>query len=231
MNDTLIIISFLAFYFSPVFYQIGIVIKENKQGNKIPLRRLKNILKYSFLILTPLLLGFAALTHTNYLDYEKPITYDKIDQITFENFRGLEFFKKSLYGNKRFAYVVVSMESEIKEDYVVIKSLFHPSRSFVYNSYSNSKELLTHEMYHFKIMELYVRKIKKCISELKNNKKDQIKDIINQKKIEEREFQQQYDYDTFHSYVFSEQKKYEKQIDSLLNLLSEFENPQIKLNE
>jgi hypothetical protein len=80
-------------------------------------------------------------------------------------------------------------------------------------------------------MELYVRKIKKSISELKNNKKDQIKDIINQKKIEEREFQQQYDYDTFHSYVFSEQKKYEKQIDSLLNLLSEFENPQIKLNE
>lgn len=231
MNDILIIFLFLAIYFSPVFYQLGIVIKESKRGNKVPLNRLKKFLKYSFLILAPFTLGFAALTHTNFLDYEKPLTYDKIDEITFENFRGLEFFKKSLYGNKRFAYVVVTIESEINEDQVMVKSLFHPSRSFVYNSHSTSKELLSHELYHFKITELFARKAKHTISGLKNPKKNKIQDIIRQKNIEEREFQYQYDYDTFHSYVFSEQKKYERNVDSLLNLLIKFEKPIIKLND
>ncbi len=207
MNDILIVSLFLAIYFSPVFYQLGIVIRENKRGNKVPLRKLKKFLKYSFFILTPLAIGFAALTHTNFLDYEKPLTYDKIDEITFENFRGLEFFKKSLYGNKRFAYVVVTIESEISEDQVMVKSLFHPSRSFVYNSHSTSKELLSHELYHFKITELFARKTKHTISGLENPEKSKIKDIIRKKIVEEREFQYQYDYDTFHSYVFSEQKK------------------------
>jgi len=230
MNDTIIIILFLVIYFFPVFYQLVIVIKESKRGNKIPLKKLKKFLKYSFIILMPLGIGFVTLININFLDYEKPITYDKIDTITFENFRGLEFFKKSLYGNRRFAYVVVTIESEINEDFVTVKSLFHPSRSFVYNSHSNSKELLSHELYHFKITELFTRRAKQLISELKSPKTKEIEDIIELKKIEEREFQYTYDYDTFHSYVYSEQKKYERNVDSLLNLLSEFEKPTITLN-
>lgn len=231
MNETLIIILFIGIYFSPVFYQLVTVIKENKRGNKLPLNRLKNFLKYSLVIFIPLVLGFTALTHTNYLDYEKPLTYDKINEITFENFRGLEFFKKSLYGNKRFAYVVVTIESKIDNDQVTIKSLFHPSQSFVYNSHTTSKELLSHELYHFKITELFVRQAKHDISELKNANKNKIKDIIRQKRMKENEYQNQYDYDTFHSYVYSEQKKYERNVDSLLNLLIQFEKPTIKLND
>ncbi|MEP2278468.1 hypothetical protein [Maribacter sp.] len=231
MNDSLVIIIFLMIYFSPVLYQFRIVIKENKRGNKIPLKRFKKIIKYSFLILLPLIIGFAILTHTNFLDYEKPQTYDKIDHLTFKNFRGLEFFKKSLYGNEKFAYVVVTIESEVNDDSVTVKSLFHPSRSFVYNTQSNNKELLSHELYHFKITELYVRKIKQAILELKKPHKEEIEKIIQKKTIEEREFQRKYDYETFHSYVYSEQKKYERNVDSLLNLLSEFENPTIKLDD
>jgi len=231
MNDILIIVFFLSIYFSPVFYQLIIVIKETKKGNRIPLKNLKKILKYSFFILTPFIIGFAILSHTNFIDYEKPITYDKIDTITFENFRGLEFFKKSLHGNEHFAYVVVTIESEINKDNVVIKSLFHPSRSYVYNSHSNSKELLTHEMYHFKITELFARKAKQRISKLKKGEQNKIKEIIRDIKNKERKYQHKYDYETFHSYVFSEQKKYEKTIDSLLNLLTEFKNPKIELND
>lgn len=231
MNEVLIIIIFLVIYFSPVLYQLRIVILENKRGNKIPLKKFKKILTYSFLILLPFLIGFAILTHTNFLNYQKPQTYDKIDNLTFKNFRGLEFFKKSLYGSKKFAYVVVTIESEVNDSSVTVKSLFHPSRSFVYNSQSNNKDLLSHELYHFKITELYVRKIKQTISELNNPQKKKIEEIIRIKIIEEREFQHKYDYETFHSYVFSEQKKYERNVDSLLNLLSEFKNPTIKLND
>lgn len=119
-------------YFSPAFYQLYLLLKERKEENKKLLKRLLRFTRYSFLILLLTSIVFGVLSHTNYLNYEKPMTFDKYDQITFENFRGLEFFKKSLYGNKRFAYVVTSIDSEIDDNSVTVQSLFHPSRSFVY---------------------------------------------------------------------------------------------------
>ncbi|MBP2834193.1 hypothetical protein J8281_18490 [Aquimarina sp. U1-2] len=231
MKENVIGILILILYFSPVLYQLVIVLKEYKAGNRKPFKKLKRFLKVSFLILIPILIIFVILSHTNYLNYESPITYDRIDQITFENFRGIEFFKKSLYGNKRFAYVVTSIESDIDGNEVTVQSYFHPSRSFVYNNHSTSKELLSHELYHFKITELYTRKLKKKLSNLKTNNTAVIEEIISNTRIEERSYQKQYDYDTFHSYVYGEQKKYEKIIDSLLNLLSKFKQPKVIIND
>ena len=230
MNDILLAILIVLVYFSPVLYQLVIVIKETKKGNRIPLKKLLKFLKYSFLILFPLLVVFVILSHTNFLNYEKPLTYDKFDDITFENFRGLEFFKKSLYGSERFAYVVVTIDAEIDENSVVVQALFHPSRSFVYNAHSNSEELLTHEKYHFKITELFARRARQKVSKLSSFSSDKIKTIVDQARKEERSFQKKYDFDTFHSYVYSEQKKYQKEVDSLVSLLSEFENPKITID-
>lgn len=227
MNEKLIIIVLVLLYFSPVFYQLVIVIKENKNGNNVPLKKFKKFTLYSFAMIIPVIIAFVILSHTNFLNYEKPMTFDKYDQITFENFRGLEFFKKSLYGNERFAYVVTSIESDIKDNSVMVQSLFHPSRSFVYKRNIHSEELLTHEKYHIKITELFARKAREKISKLNRFEKDEIKGIILETRKREREFQKEYDYNTFHSYVLSEQKRYEKEIDSLLNLLTEYKNPKI----
>lgn len=231
MNEKAIATLLLLLYFSPVFYQLSIVIKERKRGNRIPLKKFFKFIKYSSIVLGISLVIFFTLSHTNYLDYERPMTYDKYNKITFENFRGLEFFKKSLYGNKRFAYVVTSIESTIENNAVTVESLFYPSRSFVYNNHSDSKELLSHEKYHIKITELYARKAKKRISELTVFDKNEIKNILENIEIEERAFQKKYDYDTFHSYVYGEQKKYEKKIDSLLKLHVEFEKPKISIHD
>ncbi len=231
MNDILIVILFLMVYFSPVFYQLSIVIKESKRGNKLPLKRFKRVFKYSLIIFLPLALGFGILNYVNILNYESPITYDRVNEITFENFRGLEFFKKSLYGNKRFAYVVTTFRSDIDNDSVSVEALFHPSRSFVYNSHTDSKELLSHEIYHFRITELYARKAKKKIATLRSPNKKDVRNVIEQTWKEERNFQVKYDFDTFHSYVFSEQKRYERAIDSLLTLHSEYQKPKVSLNE
>lgn len=231
MNDNLIFALFILIFYAPIFYQLIIVIKESKKGNKKPLKKLKKLLKYTFIIIIPIILITGILSHTNYLDYEKPLTFESYDQITFKNFRGLEFFKKSFYGSKRFAYVVTSIESEISDNSVVVESLFYPSRSFVYKKNTNSKELLSHEKYHIKITELFTRKAKEEILKLNQFEKNKIKSIINNTKREERKYQQEYDYNTFHSYVLSEQKKYEKEIDSLLNLLSEYKQPKIQFND
>ena len=228
MNENVIATLILLVYFSPVFYQLRIVIKESKRGNPIPLKKFLKFLKYSFLILIPILIGFAALSHTNFLNYERPLTFDKYDQITFENFRGVEFFKKSLYGSERFAYVVTSIESDIDDNSVTVQSLFYPSRSFVYKKSTNSKELLSHEKYHIKITELFTRKAKEKISNLNQFEKAKIEEIIKEAKKDARKFQKEYDYNTFHSYVLSEQKRYEKEVDSLLNLLTEYKKPKIQ---
>jgi len=169
------------------------------------------------------------LNRVNFLNYKKPMTYDTIGQISLNDFRGLEFFKKSLYGNERFAYVVTTTEVDIDEKSVSVYTLFHPSRSFVYNRKSKSEELLTHEMYHFKITELFSRKIKQEIALLKNTSKNNIDEIVNSNYQKERQYQTSYDKDTFHSYVLKEQKKYEKEVDSLLYLLREFKHSKIKL--
>lgn len=231
MNDNLIITLAIILLFSPVIHQWYLLLKERKAENKKALKKLFRLTKYSFLILIFTSIIFGILSHTNFLNYEKPITFDKFDKITFENFRGLEFFKKSLYGNERFAYVVTSIETEINENSVTVQSLFHPSRSFVYKTNTNSEELLTHEKYHIKITELFSRKAKAKISNLKKFNKNKIEGIIREVKTNERAFQKKYDYDTFHSYVFSEQKKYEKEVDSLLTLLKEYKKPKITINE
>lgn len=231
MVEKLIVILILVLFFIPIFYHLFSILKEQKGENKAIPKRFVGFAKYGVLALIILVLFFGTINHTNYLDYEKPLTFDNYEQITFENFRGLEFFKKTLYGNKRFAYVVTTFDTKIEDSFVIVRSLFHPSRSFVYKKNTNSRELLIHEKYHIKITELFTRKAKKKITNLDNFGKDKIKRIINESKKEEREFQDKYDYDTYHSYVLSEQKRYEKEIDSLLDLLIEYKEPKIQINE
>ena len=189
----------------------------------------KSILKKVLLPLFIISVMFLALNRVNFLDYEKPIPYNKINQITFENFRGFEFFQKSLYGNEHFAYVKTTIEYEFENDSIKIESFFHPSSSYVYNKKVFSKDLLRHEMFHFKITELYVRIAKNKISQLSNLDKEKIKGLIQETKNKECDYQIKYDDDTFHSYVESEQKKYEKEIDSLLYLYSKFQTPKIHI--
>ena len=181
--------------------------------------------------LTVMVVFFLTLKHVNFLDYEIPISFDKINHITFQNFRGLEFFEKSLFGNEHFAYVKTSIDYEFEKDSIKIESFFHPSSSYVYNKNTNSKDLLRHEMYHFRIAELYVRIAKNRITQLKVSNKNKIKDLIEATKEEENDFQAKYDDDTFHSYVLSEQKKYEANVDSLLYLYSRFQKPKIYIHE
>ena len=128
---------------------------------------------------------FFTLTRVNFLDYQKPISFDKINQITFADFRGLEFFQKSLYGNEHFAYIKTTIDYEIEKDSIKIESFFHPSSSYVYNKKTFSNDLLRHEMYHFRITELYVRIAKNKISKLIKPPTEKIKDLI--KEIEKEE--------------------------------------------
>ena len=226
-RENLIGITICAIILSPAIYQLIVVIIQFKKGKTINWKKIKKITLALILFIIISLLFIIKLNEINFLNYKKPITYDKINQITLNDFRGFEFFKKSLYGNERFAYIVTSIEIDVTDESINIYSLFHPSKSFVYNRKSKSRELLNHEMYHFKITELFTRKIKKEIDILKNKTIENIDEIVNNNLKKEKTYQIAYDKDTFHSYVLKEQKKYEKNIDSLLYLLKEFKNSKI----
>lgn len=196
---------------------------------KVSFRKILKINLFVFLIVSILTLS---LNYINFLDYEKPIPYKEVERISFENFRGFEFFKKELYGNKHFAYVYTTINLDAFNDEALeINSYFHPSRSFVYDKKSRSSDLLTHEIYHFKITEIFARKVRKEIILNNIRDKSKIEEIISKNIILENKFQKEYDYDTFHSYVLKEQKKYEKTIDSILNSLNKYKNSNIKLYE
>ena len=212
--------------FSPVFYDLFQLIRKIHLG-EISGKRLK---KYLFRTLSFLVLSFLlilGLNHTNVLNYESPIPYSEIDRVSFENFRGLEFFRKRFKGNYRYAYIVTSIEHDIKKNKVIIETFFHPSRSYVFKRDAFNKELLNHELYHFKITELYARKMRRDIKELSSYDEKHIYSIIDKYKKAERRYQKQYDLDTYHSYVRKQQVRYENEIDSLISSLKDFANTRI----
>lgn len=224
-EEKITVIIFSAIYLPLIILQFLIYIGKIK----IPKLNFKKILFTNLIILVLGIIGIGILSHTNYLDYEKPIPYSEYDRINFQNFRGLELFKKEFQGSKYFAYVVTSIEVNNKNNSV--EAYFHPSRSFVYNNKSASSDLLTHELYHFKITEIFARKTRKEIIEKKISSFDERKEILNQNLIEEQNFQELYDYETYHSYVYSKQREFEKRIDSLLLTLNKYKNPKLSYNE
>jgi hypothetical protein len=196
---------------------------------KIPKLNFRKILVLNLFLIVFIAVGITVVSHTNYLDYEKPIPYSEYNRIGFKNFRGLELFKKKFYGSKYFAYVVTSIDLNESDGSLVAH--FHPSRSFVYSKKSKSEDLLTHELYHFKITEIYARKARQEIIENKIIDFSKRKEILTKNLIEEQQFQKLYDYETDHSYVYFRQKKFEKNIDSLLQVLNLYKNPKISTNE
>lgn len=228
MKNNYHIIVLLVILYSPILFDLINFFRKASLG-QIPKKRVRRYLVRLFAILFVSAGIVLSLNRVNYLNYESPIPFSRYDEIDFQNFRGLEFFRKSLHGNPRFAYVYTSIATDIEDDVVYVESFFHPSRSYVYNRNSYSKELLRHELYHFRITELYGRRIRKNLSLVSNNDRDKIESIIVNLKREERVYQLRYDSDSYHSYVSKEQKKYEHEIDSLISSLHDYSSTKITI--
>jgi hypothetical protein len=221
-GEKIIIIGFSSFYI--IIFIIELILFLFKI--KIPKFSLKKVLLFNLILLFIGIISLLILSHTNYLDYEKPIPFTEYKRIGFKNFRGIELFKKEFNGSKYFAYVVTSIELNKKNN--TVEAYFHPSKSFVYNKKSSSIDLLTHELYHFKITEIFARKTRKEIIEKNITNFEEKERILNKNLIDEDDFQKKYDFETYHSYVFSKQKEFERRIDSLLLTLEIYKNPKLK---
>lgn len=183
---------------------------------------MKTILLVTFLSI--LILSFTALFEVNYLNYSSPIPYSQIKTITFSDFKGLKKPAQTLDGMQEFAFISTSRELKLtSNNTAIVTTFFHPSRSYVFNKHLRNFDLLSHELYHFRISEYVTRLFRKKIFEHQGDLTSSLIDGFKTKFYDlEEEMQYSYDDESYHSYAFNEQKKWEVKIDSSLKSLEKF---------
>jgi hypothetical protein len=196
---------------------------------EIRIKRLWSKLNYSVLILGTTALITAILLNVNVLSYRSPMEYSLINTISLKDFRGFKIPNETLNGTNEFAFITTSIEWDKTDKSVEVHALFHPARSYVYNDRIVGRFLLNHELYHFRVTEIFARKFRE---ELSQNEKapsdDDIDKILASNTHSANEMQYRYDEESYHGYIMKEQKRWEKEIDSLLNLLDKYKNPVVQ---
>ena len=180
-----------------------------------------------------LILSFCALFENNYFEYAAPIPYSNLKSITLSNFKGLKLPGESLDGMGDFAFIKSNRVVQyIPGQSVTITTLFYPCRSYVFNRDLWNNDLLTHELYHMRITEYCSRLFRQEVAGYKGDITDFLLDDWQLKYHNiERDMQLQYDDDSYHSYVLSQQLKWERKVDSCLQSLIKYSNPLVVLKK
>jgi hypothetical protein len=174
-----------------------------------------------------ILLAVATLFDVNYIDYKTPIPYSEWRKINFYDFKGLKKPGMTLHGVAEFAYIKTSKNIHFLDSGgIEITTYFHPSRSYVFAQDIRNADLLTHELYHFHIAEYFSRLLREEVFKQKKYlTRSRIENLRQRYSKLENEMQDQYDEDSYHSYILQNQKKWEVKVDSLLQELQEFSAP------
>lgn len=171
------------------------------------------------LSLTTVLIAF----EVNVFNYAKPIAYADRATISFDDFKGLKKPNQNLQGSNAFAFITSDIMISTSAREVRVTSYFHPSRSYVYNEHLEDKSLLTHELYHFDITELWARHLRAELSELGEYPSDgQLEALYQEMLAREDSMQQAYDYDTNHGYLLGKQLEWQSAVDSMLTHLGTY---------
>ncbi len=195
-------------------------------STEVRLKRSKVRFQTTVLILGTTMTFISMLFHVNILNYSKPIAFKHIDKITLKDFKGYRKPFQTLHEEKEFAFITTTHNYTIGEKQVEVLALFHPSRSYTYND-RHDRLLLKHELYHFRITELFARKCRMKLSQREMPSIESIKESLTEFELSENVMQKQYDRESFHGYLMKEQIRWEKKVDSLLVLMKEYEEPSI----
>ena len=113
---------------------------------------------------------------------------------------------------------------EKRKVYYQVYAIFDKSKSWGNNS---SEELLAHEQLHFDIAELYARKVRKKVAELRRTGEKKVANynkainIILQKS---NEIDEQYDKETFHGVISDKQAEWNANISAHLKALEDYKH-------
>lgn len=127
------------------------------------------------------------------------------------------------YSGMSYGFSADVVRGKVFVDYKV-NCFFVANKSWVKKRYLRDVELLKHEQLHFDITELFTRKFRKELSDMKftENVKAEIKLVYKRLTSEKVSMQKKYDLETDHSKNKQAQKKWQLKIDSELQKLLEF---------
>jgi hypothetical protein len=195
---------------------------------EIRLTRLRSKINGAVLILGSSMTVVSVLLHVNVLRYTRPIPFTEIERITLKDFKGYRRPYETLDGQKEFAFITTSLDWKMTAKSVRVQAVFHPARSYVYNDNIVDNLLLTHELYHFRIAEIFARRCRKDLSQTRVLPSDEaIAAIRAFNEQSEDAMQYRYDEESYHGFIMKEQKRWQKEIDSLLNLMDKYKNPTV----
>jgi hypothetical protein len=195
---------------------------------EVRLELLKSKINATVMILGLTLFIVSILIHVNILRYSRPIPFSDIDKITLKDFKGYRRPFETLDGEKDFAFITTAITWNKNDDGLELQALFYPSRSYVFNDRIVDRFLLRHELYHFRITEIFARKCRQQLSVVgKLPSDDTISEIVAVQEESVNEMQHRYDHDSYHGYIMKEQRRWEKNVDSLLTLLDNFRTPTV----
>lgn len=196
---------------------------------EIKLQRLKSKVNAALLILGSTMLVVSVLFHINILRYSSPIPFTEIDRISLKDFKGYRKPNQTLDGQREFAFITTTINWEKTDKGVEVQAVFHPARSYVYNDKIVDRFLLKHELYHFRITEIFARKCRQELSQIDVVPSDDaLSELIAFNEESKTEMQLRYDEESYHGYLMKEQKRWEKNVDSLLNLLVEYKTSTVR---
>ena len=182
-------------------------------------------------MLNLLLILKASLYDINWLRYNSPIEYKDYKEISLKDFKGLNRSYNSLDGMQDFAFIVTEIKTFKKDNKLHVVSLFHPSRSYTFkNEFELDNKLLNHELYHFHITEYCSRLLRKEIISDKYFDENKLNLLEKNIFITEDSIQQLYDNESYHGYVLNKQLYWQNKVDSLLNSLIKYREPEININ-
>jgi hypothetical protein len=198
---------------------------------ELRLQHFRSGFNFTTFILGTTLLVVSICFHINIFHYSTPVQYENVKNITLADFKGYRLPAQTLDGDKEFAFITTSIEWKKENDNLVIASLFHPSRSYVFDEHIVDRFLLQHELYHFHITEYFARLCRRDLSNLKQMPSaSHVREIISFQKHTAEAMQYAYDEESYHGYVLKEQKRWQFKIDSLLTSVEKYSNPKIMFN-
>ena len=162
---------------------------------------------------------------------QDPIYWQRVQPLSWEDFKA-EPDLGSLNGAISDVSIIIKMfDYPIEEATVDIRSVFYPYGSWV-NPYTKTQDMLTHEIYHFHIEEIFARKMRQQFDTTVFSPYDlrkqwwKIYDGILTKCIS---YHEEYDYEIRLPKGEENQVKWQEKIDRELDELKEYADPVVKI--
>lgn len=164
---------------------------------------------------------------------EPVISWEAGYRLSWEDFQGAVDPLRPI-GVESVTQVIIDLRSRMENQQVqfTVSCLFEKNSSWTASTHSSY--LLNHEQLHFDIAEVYARKLRKALADIKGlnhkNYEPRVREVYRKVLREHNDIQDQYDRETRHSQNKEKQAEWNEKVSLMLEQTAEFSNPTIVLS-